>query len=158
MAYEKELSDCRKYFRAYGLPFPEVCAYETSRMLSRANKEQEVYVGWVAKVLDAVNLREVERTILHEMCQIFVKEYRPPASLKELFGDEEDWKDEESTIRALGFPLDDDYISQYARTHPRNDLAETMVHVLRHVEMWDPKTGVVYEKVKAVRKWFKELC
>jgi len=73
-----------------------------------------------------------------------------------LFGNEYDWDKDQDFFEYISLP-NDDYVSQYGRTHPEEDLVETMVFVLYHVKMWDPQKGGARDKVKAVRKWFAQL-
>lgn len=130
MKYEEILDECKELLRNAGLPVPDVHLSETltEDVLSSITGDK-ISIGLGARLRHRLLGRwTMEETLLHELLHGLVDMKFPPKCVRDAFGDDEEWDQDQNLLRWLADP--DDYVSRYAATHPEEDLIETAKAVL----------------------------
>jgi len=119
--------------------------------LSWTDANGNIHVGSAVRLHQAVTGTGLKHTILHEMMHSFFRWYPPSQECRAAFGNQADWRSEQTFSRMLN-PLDDsEYVSRYAMTHAEEDLVETAASILEGLTVPDSR------KRDRVLEWFEEM-
>lgn len=151
--YEEEWERAEQCFRSLKLPVPRVQLYLTAAPYSYTLGEDEIYLGWYARLYDHIIGCDIEGIILHEMLHVFIARQKPPWKLKKLFGPKEAWEGRQKWSRMLFYS--ENFVNKYASTHPEEDMVECLCEILTSND-W-AHNRVLRRKERALRSWLNTV-
>ena len=149
--YTQILRECECILATNGITSPKFTIYPSQHLLSHTHCSGTIYIGKAVRLKQRLFGGGVMHSMLHEIVHTLIAYYPPAYEALEVFGSPMEWDRKQCFVRTLKPRNVTKYISQYAQTHPEEDMVETAVHVL---------LGTYRPSLKSARikEWFKEIA
>lgn len=149
--YTKTLTKCKRLLKAQGITLPGLTVFPSQYLLSYTCGAGIVYMGRAVRWKHALGFNGLLHSMLHEMGHNLIELYPPTPETLRAFGSPTEWDKPQRLLKMLKPRNKSKFVSQYAQTHPEEDMVETAVHVLL-------RTAKPSHKTACIKKWFIEIA